>query len=53
MKPASMVCLGLALYEMYNYNFFSALVYTFMANMILTEQRYSAIKERLDAQEYL
>ena len=53
MRPASIVCLGMAVYEMYRNNFFFALVYIFMSNMILTEQRYGAIKERLDAQEYL
>jgi len=53
MKLATVACLCLATYEFYCNNFLTALIYVFMANMILTERRYSALKERFDAQEYL
>lgn len=52
-KPAAIVCLGLAMYQLYSNNFFSALILVFLSNMILVESRYREIKARLDAQEYL
>lgn len=50
-KPASIVLLVFALYELLQLNFFSALSFAMLANMLQTEARYTALKERLDAQE--
>lgn len=53
LTPAALVCLGMSMYNLYSNNFFTAIVFIFMANMIVTESRYREIKRRLDVQEYL
>jgi len=51
--PAVLGAFGMSLYHLYIGNCFSAMVFMFMANMLLNERRYSTLKDRLDAHSYL